>query len=113
LNNTAESKKASAGWGGDRFALYETGKPGEIFIVQLTAWDTPLDAKEFFDSYARRTVKRYADAQELKATTDRREWQTSGGLVTMELRGSEVAILEGIPSTTNANTLLRAIWQQR
>ena len=54
LNNTAESKQAAAGWGGDRFALYETGKPGEVFIAQLTAWDTPLDAKEFFDAYAQR-----------------------------------------------------------
>jgi len=113
LNNTTESKKAAAGWGGDRFALYETGKPGEIFIAQLTAWDTPVDAKEFFDAYAQRTVKRYADAQELKTTGDRREWQTSRGVVAMELRDSRVAIFEGIPSSTNANALLRAIWQQR
>ena len=48
LNNTAESKQASAGWGGDRFALYETGKPDEIFVAQLTAWDTPLDATRVF-----------------------------------------------------------------
>ncbi|HKP80605.1 MAG TPA: hypothetical protein VJT69_01240 [Pyrinomonadaceae bacterium] len=113
LNNTTESKKAAAGWGGDRFALYETGKPGEIFIAQLTAWDTPVDAKEFFDAYAQRTVKRYADAQELKKTDDRIEWQTSNGVVAMELRESRVAIIEGIPSSTNANALLRAIWQQR
>jgi hypothetical protein len=113
LNKAAVSKKASEGWGGDRFALYETGKPGEIFIAQLTAWDTPLDAKEFFDAYAERTVWRYADAQELKSTGDRREWQTSSGVVAMELRGSRVAIFEGIPSSTDANALLRAVWQQR
>ena len=113
LNNATESKRAAAGWGGDRFVLYETGKPGEIFIAQLTAWDTPLDAKEFFDAYAQRIVKRYADAKELKATGDRLEWQTASGVVSMELRGSRVAIFEGIPSSTNANALLRAIWQQR
>ena len=113
LNNTTESKKAAAGWGGDRFALYETGKPGEIVIAQLTAWDTPVDAKEFFDAYAQRTLKRYTDAQELKTTGDRREWQTSSGVVAMELRDSRVAIFEGIPSSTNANALLRAIWQRR
>ncbi len=113
LNDSAESKQASAGWGGDRFALYETGKPGEVFIAQLTAWDTPSDAREFFDAYARRTLKRYADAKELKATGDRFEWQTSGGVVVMELRGSRIAILEGIPASTNANTLMRTIWEQR
>ncbi|HEX5603093.1 MAG TPA: hypothetical protein VFX63_11105 [Pyrinomonadaceae bacterium] len=113
LNDATISKRASAGWGGDRFALYETGKPDEFFVAQLTAWDTPLDAQEFFDAYAKRTAKRYPDAQELSSSPDRIEWQTSTGGVAMELRGSRVAIVEGFPSSTDANTLLRTIWQQR
>ena len=112
LNEVTESKKAAAGWAGDRFALYETAKTGEFFIAQLTAWDTPLDAKEFFEAYAKRTAKRYADAKELNAEPNRIQWQTSSGGVTIELRGSRVAIIEGVPSSTNANALLRAIWQQ-
>ena len=82
-------------------------------MAQLTAWDTPLDAREFFDAYAKRTSKRYPNAKELKATEDRIEWQTSSGGAALELRGSRVAIVEGIPSATDANTLLRTIWQQR
>lgn len=113
LNDAVESKRAAAGWAGDRFALYETSKAGEVFIAQLTSWDTPDDAKEFFDAYAKRTVKRYADAKEVKNTADRIEWQTSNGLVVLELRDSRVAIVEGVPSATDPNTLLRAIWQQR
>jgi hypothetical protein len=113
LNDAVESKQASAGWGGDRFALYETGKPDEFFVAQLTAWDTSQDAQEFFDAYAKRTEKRYPDAKELKATGDRIEWKTSAGGVAIELRGSRVAIVEGAPSATDANTLLRTIWQQR
>src|SRR5215470_2312722 len=74
LNDTSESKKASAGWGGDRFALYETGKPDEFFVAQLTAWDTPADAREFFDAYAKRTSKRYADAKESRPDDNRFEW---------------------------------------
>ena len=110
LHNATESKRASAGWGGDRFALYETGKPDEFFVAQLTAWDTPVDAREFFDAYAKRTAKRYPDAKELESTGDRVEWQTSNGGVALELRGSRVAIVESFPSSTDANTLLRAIW---
>jgi hypothetical protein len=113
LNNTSESKQASAGWGGDRFALYETGKPNEFFIAQLTAWDTPADAREFFDAYAKRTSKRYPDAKETKATEDRMEWQTGSGGVALELRGSRIAIVEGVPSSINSEVLLRTIWQQR
>jgi hypothetical protein len=113
LNDAVESKQASAGWGGDRFALYETGKPDEFFVAQLTAWDTSQDAQEIFDAYAKRTEKRYPDAKELKATGDRIEWKTSAGGVAIELRGSRVAIVEGAPPATDANTLLRTIWQQR
>lgn len=115
LNNTTESKHASAGWGGDRFALYENGKPGEIFVAQLTAWDTPPDAREFFDAYAKRTLKRYSEAKESKSNSangERIVWETTTGRVAMELRGSRVAILEGIPAKKNVNTLLRLIWQR-
>ena len=113
LNDAAESKKAAAGWAGDRFALYETAKSGELFVAQLTAWDTPQDAREFFDAYAKRTAHRYAGATEQKSTDTRIDWHMSEGGVVMELRGSHVAILEGIPSSTNASALLRTIWQQR
>ena len=113
LNNQPESKQASAGWGGDRFALYETGKTDEYFIAQITAWDTPNDAREFFDAYAKRTLKRYPDAKETKANDDRMEWQTGSGGVAMELRGSRVAIVEGVPSSADSQNLLRTIWQQR
>ena len=51
------------GWAGDRFVFYEGAKPGEVFIAQLTAWDTENDAKEFFDAYAKRIGKRYPDAK--------------------------------------------------
>jgi hypothetical protein len=113
LNDAAESKQAAAGWGGDRFALYETGKPNEFFIAQLTAWDTPDDAREFFDAYAKRTTKRYPDAKDWQADDDRIEWESPNGRAALELRGSRVAIVEGFLSSTDPNTLLRMIWQQK
>ena len=110
LNNLSESRQAAAGWGGDSFALYEGRKPNEIFVAQLTAWDTVEDAREFFDAYAKRTSRRYPEARESRNGT-RVEWQTAAGGVVMELRESRVAILEGIPSKANTNQLLRKIWQ--
>ena len=111
LNDTAESKRASAGWGGDRYALYETGKPDEIFVAQLTVWDTPADAQEFFDAYAKRTAKRYPEAKESNKI-ERISWETATGRAVMELRGSRVAILEGVPAKMNANTLMSLMWEQ-
>lgn len=110
LNDTGESKRASAGWGGDRYALYETGKPDEIFVAQLTVWDTPADAQEFFDAYAKRTAKRYPEAKESNKI-ERISWETATGRAVMELRGSRVAILEGVPAKVNPNTLMSMMWQ--
>ena len=75
LNDSAVSKKAAAGWAGDEFVLYEGAKPTDLFVAQLTAWDTPLDAREFFDAYLKRTWKRYPDAQptDTISTTERGE----------------------------------------
>jgi hypothetical protein len=113
LNDAVESKKAAAGWGGDRFELYETGKPDEIFVAQLTAWDTPNDAREFFDAYAKRTSRRYAqEAQSTTENVDRMDWETPTGRVSIQLRGSRVAIVEGVPANANVNTLFKMIWQQ-
>ena len=39
---------AAAGWGGDRFSLLRS-PTGEEYLVSLIAWDTPDDAREFFD----------------------------------------------------------------
>jgi hypothetical protein len=112
LNDTAESKRAAEGWGGDRYALYESDSSGAAVIAQLTAWDSHDDAREFFDAYAKRTAKRYAEAQESKTADDRIEWQTENGTIALELRGSRVAFVEGVPASIKANTVLRAMWQQ-
>ncbi|MCL0029121.1 hypothetical protein M1N23_03130 [Dehalococcoidia bacterium] len=41
---------AAAGWGGDRFALYE-GPDDALALSVMTTWDTERDAVEFFDGF--------------------------------------------------------------
>jgi len=116
LNNEEESKQATAGWGGDRFVIYEGTKPGELLVAQVTAWDTENDAKEFFGAYAKRVTKRYSDAKSETeaptntATGDRQEWSTSSGAVLMERRGQRVMILEGIPNSIKVKALSNIVW---
>jgi hypothetical protein len=64
LSAPAESKRAAAGWAGDRYGLYE-GRNGQVFLSQLTAWDTVGDAREFFDAYVKRTELRYPGAKRI------------------------------------------------
>jgi len=116
LNSQAESRRAAAGWGGDRYEIYEGSQPGAVFIAQLTVWDTENDAREFFDAYAKRTRLRYENAKATEVAsqpgqTDRHEWSTSEGGVAVELRGKRVLIVEGAPGNTNANALTKALWQ--
>jgi hypothetical protein len=116
LNSPAESRRAAAGWGGDRYEIYEGSQPGAVFIAQLTVWDTENDAREFFDAYAKRTRLRYENAKAKAVAsqpgqTDRHEWSTSEGGVAVELRGKRVLIVEGVPGNTNANALTKALWQ--
>src|SRR5215213_9863819 len=117
LNSASESKKASAGWGGDRFAIYEGARPSDVFLAQITAWDTPEDAKEFFDAYLKRSQKRFDSASTTagngSTTADgRNDWKGPSGRGSIELRGSRVVIVEGVPAKANVDRLLRMIWQQ-
>ncbi len=107
-----ESQQAVAGWGGDRFALYENRATRQVFLAQLTAWDTERDATEFFDAYVKRTGRRYKDAvagtRASVPTETRRVWRTTGeGLIAMEREGARVAILEGVPEKADFNALLK------
>lgn len=127
LNASAESRRAAAGWAGDRYALYEGPRPGDVFIVLVTAWDTKNDAREFFDAYAKRTWRRYPKAEATEITSSentnavnadaqipvrqRHEWNTNEGRVVVELDGSRVLIMEGIPENADTMALSKASWQ--
>lgn len=111
LNDAGESKRSAAGWSGDRYVVYEGARAGEVLVVQMTAWDSDNDAKEFFDSYEKRTLKRYPEAKPVTSTNELRQWQTSSGTIVLERRGTRVLVLEGIPSGIDLNTLKRTVWQ--
>jgi hypothetical protein len=114
LNAEAESKRAAAGWAGDRYEVYEGTAPGEIFMTQMSVWDTERDAHEFFDAYVKRTRLRYANANATEvqsSSANRRQWTTNEGGVLIELVGTRALIIEGIPSTVNEGELTRALWR--
>lgn len=114
LKSEQQSREAAAGWSGDRYAVYENRKTGEVMIAQNSVWDTEKDAQEFFDAYAKRTALRYKDAKVLENSHDdpfefgqQRTWSTSEGTVIMRRVASKVSILEGVPEKTNAAELMK------
>jgi len=49
LKDEARAETAAAGWGGDRFAIYQTGgeKDSRRLLAWITEWDSTEDAAEF------------------------------------------------------------------
>jgi len=115
LNSRAESRRAAAGWAGDRYEVYKGALPGEVLIAQLSVWDSATEAREFFDAYVKRTRLRYADAKAVEAepaADNRYHWTTNEGGVVIELTGTRVLIIEGIPNKVGDRQLTRALWRQ-
>jgi hypothetical protein len=118
LKSAQESKRAAAGWGGDRYSVYEGAKPGSVVITQLSAWDTPNDAMEFFDAYAKRTERRYPAATPASNPytnfstkwQEGRAWRTSEGLVIIVRQADRVSIIEGLPEMADLKKVMNAVW---
>ena len=114
LKDDKRSRAAAAGWGGDRYALYEHARTGATVLVHLSIWDTEQDAEEFFDAYVERTGRRYPPPNAVAAVAKqppalRREWRTADGLVTVERQGARVVVFEGLPARANAAALTKKI----
>ena len=105
--------KAAAGWGGDRYLLYEDSRNGATMLAQFTVWDTAQDAVEFFDAYSERTEKRYKVKRSADATDKLRVYVTTEGIVSIELRGKDVVIIEGAQDGQQLARLSEKVWQSR
>ncbi|MCZ6601931.1 MAG: hypothetical protein O6952_02870 [Planctomycetota bacterium] len=71
LMETSETpgETAAAGWGGDRYDVYESDR-GRTALAWVTHWDQTKDAAEFFEAY-RRAVKARFTSTELPSTAYR------------------------------------------
>jgi hypothetical protein len=107
------ARTAAAGWGGDRYALYENKTTGALLLVQFTTWDTENDAKEFYDAYSQRTEKRYKLGKQVNSNAQSRIYETNEGFASIEFRGRDVAIIEGAQTREQLRGLLERAWQSK
>lgn len=97
-------KTIAAGWDGDLYQVYEHNPSGKTALVWFTAWDSDTDAQEFFEGYASLLEKKYSSE---RIETGQNQWVFSthegGGRAIqayMELKGSDVLVLDGVPETS-------------
>jgi hypothetical protein len=118
LKSAEQSQTAAAGWGGDRYAVYE-GPAGEVMMAQLTVWDTEKDANEFYAGYVERTKLRYEPAAPVEVAASiqtpirQMTMETTEGRVLVAQSGSRVLILEGVPNRADMKAIRSAILRSR
>lgn len=95
LSSTTEVQRAAAGWGGDRYAVYENS--ARAIVIQMTVWDTELDARQFEEAYRARTSARFGGS-------------TPAGFV-LERRDRRVLVIEGTTAAVNAPVLAATLWR--
>lgn len=57
--DAATANEAAAGWGGDRFRLLRRDSDGALVFAARTAWDTELDAQQFYRAMQRVATGRH------------------------------------------------------
>jgi hypothetical protein len=112
-----ESVRASEGWGGDFYRVYQPERPtgaasagsaasGELLLAWATTWDTDRDAAEFGEAIRKVLAVRGGgegqeeDPQRLPAGASGRSWRAEGRAAALLRRGREVWVLQGLPEAT-------------
>lgn len=109
LKSSSDSKRAAAGWGGDRYAVYENQR-GQVVYVSVSAWDTEKDARDFYDAYVKRSRVRYPNAQPSADTATLWSARTAEGNVSIEIRGKRIVVIEGLPQSAQSRSIRRSLW---
>jgi hypothetical protein len=92
--NDEEAKTATAGWGGDTYVYYMNENSQDYLFAWRTTWDTGTDAVDFFNTAQNYGKSRWGIAS--TQTANSMTWSdTSDGMVTMRLEGSDVLWLMG------------------
>jgi hypothetical protein len=96
---------ASAGWGGDRYAVIKK-EDGSLIGFIATTWDSAKDAKEFYDAYVASLAARFpgADTSKPEAGVAR----SDKGKVFVKLVGSNVFIVDGGDDAKQLDVLAKA-----
>jgi hypothetical protein len=96
---------ASAGWDGDRFALYGRPKGGETLLLIVTVWDSGGEAAEFASAYGVFAEEKYgqsASGKDLLGTW----WQGERDVTLLSTDGEVIIIVIG-PEVN----LIQRVWQ--
>ena len=99
LKDRDAAYRGAAGWDGDRYVLFDTGK-GEG-IAWASVWDTSVDAAEFFDLMDTAILKRFGVVKPAQATQTMRVYDARGrsiAVMVTEVSGRPVVVYVDVPA---------------
>jgi hypothetical protein len=99
------AQDASAGWGGDRFALYEQPATGDTLLLVVTAWDSKAEAAEFASAYEAFAGGRYGAPAVAKDAVGA-WWQGENDVTLLSASDGTVIVIVGPQMDT-----IRRVWQ--
>jgi len=91
--------RGAAGWDGDRYVLFDS--KGGDGIAWLTAWDSKIDAGEFYDLVDTSILKRFRNAKPKAADDASRTYEAAGRTIRLtsgEVGGRPVVLYVDVPA---------------
>lgn len=102
-------KKASAGWDGDRYAVFE-GPDQRLGLVWFSTWDSDDEAREFLRGYASfQSTKLESGEKTPDPVPDSLRRSHKGGVYALERRGADVVVVEGFSADVTENLVKAAL----
>jgi hypothetical protein len=100
----ADATLAADGWDGDYFRVYERGDTHELLLAWASTWDSPAEAEQFREAYARFLTERLGGPPTvgdgiagIPTGAWSRVWETETHRTALLARGADVWALQGIP----------------
>ncbi|MCC6737926.1 MAG: hypothetical protein IT452_02685 [Planctomycetia bacterium] len=100
--------KASEGWDGDVYRLYE--KEGKTLLAWATVWDSETDAKEFSSAYVKAIREKLEGLDDVKADGSGLSHDSGRGWVEIVREGTKVFVVEG-GSEAEAKAVSKALME--
>lgn len=106
LKDRDAAYRGAAGWDGDRYALFESGR-GEG-LAWVSVWDTSVDAAEFFDLVDTSILKRFDNVKPSEATQTTRVYSARGRTIAVsagDVGGRPVVLYVDVPAGASVRVL--------
>ncbi len=106
LKDRDAAYRGAAGWDGDRYVLFESGK-GEG-LAWVSVWDTSVDAAEFFDLMDTAILKRFGAVKPTNATQTMRVYAARGRTIAVtisDVGGRPIVEYVDVPAGASTDVL--------